>query len=148
MTQPTAPSELLREATRRIRETAQAVPGRDRWGDLPWQAEACAGADDPGCVCIVYQGVYNGTVDEPQLPAIQYVADAETEEHAHHIAMWHPGVALAVADLLESVAQEWADMDEHNRRTTDGHDYPLAADEHMDDALAVARLVLGERSGT
>ncbi|WP_170313992.1 hypothetical protein [Streptomyces filamentosus] len=36
-----------------------------------------------------------------QDPPVQYVADAETPEHAAYIALMHPGVSHALADLLK-----------------------------------------------
>jgi hypothetical protein len=91
------PAEELRTAAKLIRERAEAVSSPD-WPGKPWQVTECS---EHGCPCIVYQGDYK-PFDEPQVPGIQYVADAESPADAEHIASWHPLVALAVADWLDA----------------------------------------------
>lgn len=98
------PLDEIRAAAKVLRETVCRVPqglddnARD-WEGRPWQVEACQ--DD--CECIVYQGEYKPHT-EPQIPPIQYVADAETPEHAAWIALMSPDKAEPVAALLEFVA--------------------------------------------
>lgn len=58
------------------------------------------------------------------------MADGKTPRDAEHIASWHPAVALAVADWLESEVNEWGDL-------------PHMLNPH---ALAVARAYLGSES--
>ena len=92
----------------------------------------CARTPKPHeCPCIVkVQGAYK-PFDEPRVPLIQYVCDAEGPEYAAWIASMHPLVGLALADLLESFAS--CECDE------DGDHYPQKSA-----ALTLARLVLGE----
>lgn len=54
---------------------------------------------------------------------------------ADHIASWHPGVALAVADWLDGIASKEA------ARVSCGTRYPVTG---IDEALTVARAYLGE----
>jgi hypothetical protein len=133
MTDTTPAAELL-AAAEKLRSLATAVPTED-WGTRPWHVEECSDTDTmESCPCIVAQGEYK-EFDQPQIPPVQYVADAETREHAEYIAAMHPGVGLALADWLENMA-----------RTVDA-----VADKYEPDpgshwlapALAVARQVLG-----
>jgi hypothetical protein len=97
----TTPADELRAAADRIRKLIEAVPSK-HWGDRPWHAEECSDTDDMSpCPCIVAQGEYRD-FDQPQTPPVQYVADAETPEHAAYIAAMHPGVGGALADWLDS----------------------------------------------
>lgn len=87
-------TELLREAARHIRETANAAaPG-------PWHMdeEQRIYADDGAYVTSPW------TNDE---------RDADLD----HIALWHPGVAAAIADWLESTAIA---LDSHSRKVNLG----------------------------
>ncbi|MFI5649960.1 hypothetical protein ACIA71_01905 [Streptomyces anulatus] len=123
------PADQLRAAAEKLRAAAAAVPSDD-WGTRAWHVEECSDTDTmESCPCIVAQGEHK-EFDEPQVPLIQYVADAETTEHAAWIALMHPGVGLAVARWLES----WAgvDLSEHG---------PMPEDAQH--ALAVARQLLG-----
>lgn len=63
-----------------------------------------------------------------------------TSYPAHHIALWHPAVAQAIADLL---------TDDHHEPRTDGRGCGWCADEDWPCAdrrarLAVARELTGE----
>ncbi|MEU7338668.1 hypothetical protein [Streptomyces sp. NPDC007074] len=105
MTEP-SPTDELRTAADKIRKLAGALPDTD-WGDLPWRAEECSDTDDMApCPCIVSQGERK-PFDQPQVPLIQYVADAENPEYAAYIAAMGPSVALAVADWLTREAELW-----------------------------------------
>jgi hypothetical protein len=75
--------------------------------------------------------------DEYGYPA-RYICDGDAPELAAHIASWHPAVALAVADWLDSAASAHAHFD---GREISVFDLP-----GMDDtpALRVARAYLGE----
>jgi hypothetical protein len=119
-----SPAETLRSAAGLIRERAEAVP-QGAWKGRPWVAEECGDDEAGNCPCIVSQGERKPYL-EAQVPPIQYVCDAESAGHAAHIASWHPAVALAVADWLESAARD-AEM--------------IGPDPA---ALAVARAFLGE----
>ncbi|MDK1473660.1 hypothetical protein QNO07_09530 [Streptomyces sp. 549] len=126
-----SPADTLRDAAARLRTLAGAVPA-DHWGDRPWHVEECSDTDTmQNCPCIVTQGEYRA-FDEPQDPPIQYVADAETPEHAAYIAAMHPGVGLALATWLEHSAVILSGYDNHDHAEEYGH-LPLA----------VARAVLG-----
>ncbi|WP_329217401.1 hypothetical protein [Streptomyces microflavus] len=128
MPDPT-PADLLRAAAEKLRAAAAVVPSDD-WGTRPWHVEECSDTDTmESCPCIVAQGEHK-EFDQPQVPLIQYVADAETTEHAAWIALMHPGVGLALADWLEREAS-------HVVTYGPGGTF---ADPH---ALAVARQLLG-----
>ena len=82
--------QVLREAARLMRERAEAAtPGGPRWESAP---------DEWGSVRYIFPADSDSAI--ASVPA---VADAE------HIASWHPDVALAVADLLDVLADP-ADM--------------------------------------
>ena len=131
------PADEIRRAAALMRQRAQAVP-QGEWAGRPWGAEQCSDDEAGNCACIVYQGEYK-PYNEPQVPPIQYVADAETPEHAAHIAGMHPLVALAVAD--------WLDAEAERADGADGVDvsdlYPkwLSTFSH---SLAIVRAYLGE----
>ena len=127
MTQP-SPADQLRAAAAALRTASDALP-TEHWGNRPWHAEECNDTDDmASCPCIVAQGKYRD-FDQVQDPPIQYVADAETPEHAAYIALMHPGVGHALAQWLNAEAGH-----------LDHDDYP-AAHPH---ALAVARAITGD----
>ena len=111
-----SPADELREAARLMRERAQAATSADL-GLRPWAVTECSDKAARQCPCIVYQGEYM-PYDEPQVPLIQYVCDAEDKAFAAHIAGMHPGVALAFAKWLEVKAANPGDHD---------HGYALAA---------------------
>lgn len=70
------------------------------------------------------------------------IAEGATLAEAHHIASWHPAVALAVADRLETAAHQWEQIDKANSWLgTIALTYA-----HLDDDLNVARAYLGEGS--
>ena len=89
---------------------AKGLLSRD-WGDRPWAVTECGDDEAGNCPCIVYQGEYK-PVDEPQVPLIRYIADAETPELAAWIARHNlrAGVARCEAEL--------AILDEHASDTT------------------------------
>ncbi|MET9053263.1 hypothetical protein ABZW50_19175, partial [Streptomyces bacillaris] len=102
------PADQLRAAAEKLRAAAAAVPSDD-WGTRAWHVEECSDTDTmESCPCIVTQGEYK-EFDQPQVPLIQYVADAETTEHAAWIALMHPGVGLALAAWLEWQARAVTD---------------------------------------
>ena len=107
-------ADLLREAAALMRKRAEAaMPG-------PWEQTGVMGSE------------YNDVVACPGAASI--VADTDTsDENAEHIASWHPDVALAVADWLESVA------DRYDYATT-----VKGAD--LDHAVTIARAYLGRQS--
>ncbi|MEU8469549.1 hypothetical protein AB0F30_16775 [Streptomyces sp. NPDC029006] len=128
----TTPADEMREAAQTIRKLITALPA-EHWGNRPWQAEECSDTDDmTPCPCIVSQGEYR-EFDQPQIPPIQYVADAETPEFATYIAAMHPGVGTALADWLDAEAATWAGDEDHNRCT------PQTCTSEA--ALAVARAI-------
>jgi hypothetical protein len=97
------PAEEIRAAVTLLRERARAVDAPD-WPGRPWAVTECSNDLNAYCPCIVYEGEYK-PFDEPQVPPIRYVADAETPEHAAFIASMGPGFALAVADWLDVAAK-------------------------------------------
>ena len=89
-------ADLLRRAAARIRETAQAATEGPWaiWDDL----------SDHGYVTVGdAQGVL--TDERPFTEECNPVAHVYAQEDADHIALWHPGVALVVADWLDCEAQ-------------------------------------------
>lgn len=137
--------ELLRRAAALMRERANATKSASHtdWGDRPWAVEPCGDEESESCACVIYQGEYRKW-DEAQVPLIQYVADAESPEHAVHIAAWHPAVARAVADLMDHAAAQL------EREIARLHAYGLEPFEFLaelyEPSLAVARQYLGEVS--
>ncbi|GAA0501012.1 hypothetical protein [Streptomyces olivaceiscleroticus] len=117
-------ADELRAAATKLRKLVADLPATG-WGDRPWHAEECSDTDNfESCACIVAQGEYR-EFDQPQDPPIQYVADAETVEHANYIATMHPGVSSMLADWLDSAAVDAEQI---------GADFR---------AIAVARQILG-----
>lgn len=126
----TTPSQELRTAATKLRALIDAVPS-EHWGDRPWHVEECSEQATEECPCIVTQGEYK-PFDQPQVPLIQYVADAETVGHAHYIAAMHPGVGAALADWLEYHAAMSDRLHSLVDGVPDGSEHP---------ALAVARAI-------
>jgi hypothetical protein len=96
---------------------------------------------------------------EALIPLADSVDDPEAD--ATHIASWHPAVALAVADWLDSAARGWlTEQDRQWGLVLLGHDWQIpegtaernelqrrcddAADVRFKKALAVASAYLGE----
>ena len=98
------PADELRTAAEKLRKLITAVP-HEHWGDRPWHAEECSDSNMKCCPCIVAQGEYRD-FDQPQIPPIQYIADAEGPELAAYIAAMHPGVGALLAKWLEETADE------------------------------------------
>lgn len=106
-------ADLLRRAAKLIRETANAAPRG------PYTFKSTPGYHQP-----IYadDGDVIGTT-RPWAGGLHEDVDVGTaEQTGAHIALWHPGVALVVADWLDCEAQ-----------------YPP-----FHHALSVARAVLGE----
>jgi len=80
----TSPATDLSAAADRIRELAKAVSAPDP-ADQPFHAEGCD----------ITQGAQSGVYE---------VATTQTSELADYIAAMHPGVGLALADLLDDQA--------------------------------------------
>lgn len=122
-------AETLRRAASLMRgRAAAATPG-------PWRA------NDAGhriATTPTWEVVFTGPDDEP-LVAGEDVALANYIENvdAHHIASWHPTVALAVAILLDASA------DEAERLLRKGWP-PSKVDFAARHPLAVARAYLGQ----
>jgi hypothetical protein len=69
----------------------------EAWGDRAWGVEDCGDTAAGYCPCIVYQGEYK-PFDEPQVPFIRYIADAESPELAAWIAKHDLRSAIARCD--------------------------------------------------
>lgn len=122
-------ADLLREAAAKMRERAEAATSG------PW-----FGVTGPGGYP---NEVRTGDGSDAGLPVLferrrigtsHYMRGAD----AHHIASWHPAVALAVADWLERDAQ----MIERVPESID----PATPERVYARAFAVARAYLGESS--
>jgi len=85
-------AQRLRDAARGMREKAEA--SQTAYGYAPWRVD---GLDEHGQYVVV---------PVAQLGLGGRVAADLTEEDAEHVAAWHPAVALAAADLLDSVAND------------------------------------------
>lgn len=117
---------LLRRAATKARETAQAAaPG-------PWHMDA-------------EQRIY---AEDGSYVTSPWTDELERDADLDHIALWHPGVALAVADWLESVADLHEETPADIRRLMGGgcqwcgdEDWPCA---DMRAALKTARALLNE----
>lgn len=96
-------AERMRTAARQLLELVNALPSQG-WGDRPWEVDECADENTGNCRCIVYQGE-TAAWNEPQVPFLQYVADAESEEHATFIAAMNPAVAKVLSSWLLTSAE-------------------------------------------
>jgi hypothetical protein len=105
------PAETIRRAAALMRERAQGQP------ETPWLAVA---PEDAGSLAKIV------TADVPEWIVARTLADA-----ADHIASWHPLVALAVAEWLETEAH----MVDLRGNSPEGQTFG---------ALKVARAYLGE----
>jgi hypothetical protein len=93
-------AELLREAAALMRERAEAAtPG-------PWHPATT------GVECGDHWSVIEYPAMNPvaRVPSDDGSNDDQREPDARHIASWHPAVALAVADVLDSLAQRAEDI--------------------------------------
>jgi hypothetical protein len=114
-------ADLLRRAAARVREVAEGhYPS-------PWEAFGTG---------VAHGDHWHVAHDSEAIVSISSqdgINEDQRQPLAEHIALWHPAVALAVADWLDSTARElYADM---------------AEDEGPPDlrrAVALARLILGE----
>lgn len=100
---PESPAETMRRAARLMRERAALVP------PPPW-----------------YSAVHDVTTHD----GLDVIASSGLTVRAQYVASWHPGVALAVADLLDAAADD-LDADERCLMTQAG-------------VLRLARAYLGE----
>lgn len=82
------PVELIREAARLIRQRAEAATKG------PWLADGSE----------IYSEFHGG----PWVGETLADDSRTTSANSEHIASWHPGVALAVVSLLESLADLYA----------------------------------------
>jgi hypothetical protein len=131
------PGNKIRTAATTLRKLINEVPN-EHWGDRPWHTEECSDTDDMSpCPCIVAQGERR-EFDQPQIPPIQYIADAETPELAAYIAAMGPVLGRAVADLMEAVSYDPDDsaLDDPGSDRHDACDRTVCAPAA---ALAVAR---------
>jgi hypothetical protein len=121
---PESPAALLRLAAARLRQHATA-PGIT---PPPWAS--LDGGD---------RLLHDGPGSEDQPP--QYAVDEPMSNGANagYIALMHPGVGLALAELLDVEANVADDMRRQSPALTDGE---LAAWVHG--PLAIARVLLGE----
>jgi hypothetical protein len=113
-------AQELRDAAALMRERAEAATASE-W--FPIQAPGRTVSDDGDWI-----------VDSvPAFVCSTHIWDERGKADAEHIAAWHPAVALAVADWLESYA---------DRLDVLGH----GIGSNMGQALAVARAYLGSAS--
>src|SRR5690349_19276768 len=128
-------AEYLRETARLMRETAEAAtPG-------PWTGGARMVNDRHfGRMSAI-------TLDAP-VGNLFAVIGRITGADATHIAAWHPGVALAVADWLDAEAQRWETREAFDRTYNERPDAAILAAREKDasHALTVARAWRGDRT--
>lgn len=122
-------ADLLRRAAAKIRETAQvATPG-------PWEATAVIHPNNDR-VGIGYVQSLTG-----------WPAHALRSQDVEHIALRHPGIASAVADILEERAR-WYDAVLEGQICV-GHSPEFAHSEakrQVAESLILARLILKEEA--
>jgi hypothetical protein len=106
--EPETPAAMMRRAAKLIRERAALVP------PPPW-----------------YPLVHDVITDDD----LNVIASSGLAVRTQYVASWHPGVAVAVADLLDKLA--W--MGEL--------DPDLLGRVGCDEAIAIARAYLGESDG-
>ena len=121
------PAAELRAAAEKLRDLAAAVGDPDRPG-RPWHTDQCGDKSRGECPCIVAQGHTSTTSGVST--SLNYIADTEHPDLAAYIAAMDPSVGLALADWLDSAAED-AEQ--------------IGADHH---ALAVARRILGTTEQT
>lgn len=126
-------SELLRRAANKVRGTAQDAIEKNQG----WMVEEKPGGSQYAGPA--YTEPDRWAVVRDLYPHHEIAMDL-TKAHADHIALWHPGVALAVAGWLEHEAGMAHDAE--NRATLLGHrrEYP----HEVLEAVTVARALLGE----
>lgn len=91
-----SPAQELRAAASKIRETAtRAMPGPWQLDGPYWHNDTYGNGQDPGMV---------SAGNARRAVAVASPLHPETEFNMPHIALWHPGVADAVADWLVSAA--------------------------------------------
>lgn len=126
--------ETLRKAAALIRERANAAT------QGPWSLEQDWAVVASGSDSVIH-GYYEGTCPACDEGITDTASVALQVEDAQHIASWHPAVALAVADWLDSVR---APDDPHTLAEAESKRCRLCAEYHR--ALAVARAYLGRDS--
>lgn len=118
-------AEILRRAAALMRERAEAADS------APWTQDSSVRGDT---VIFNASGHWVTNVTSGRTYAEQVVTFDHEERNGEHIASWHPAVALAVADLLDDLAE----TEERNHREMGFS--PIDIGRH----LAVARAYLGE----
>ena len=129
------PAETLRRAAKLMRERAgAATPG-------PWFTRS----DGDWYVCSNAFGlVSTGIHDEPSMG---HLVNVERDHRdAAHIASWHPGVALAIAELLDLTAEAIENIPGLGRGHVDGGPCDDYACMLKHKALTAARIYLGEEA--
>lgn len=134
----------LRKAAARIRQFANNAT------DGPWAWEATGQQDNSWALgTVVDEGGddLSGDITDHDGPtevvdAVCYQDDGNLSDAAY-IALLHPPVGRAVAELLEASAVRWEQLERHNATTSNGGDYPEVPDESMEAATALARWLLG-----
>lgn len=138
------PAEELREAAKRIRKVAQAAtPGP--WG-VGNGTNVCRDVEQLSvgsytCTQAVtdtdlFDGREEWSDDDPKF------VEVDPEDDAQHIALWHPGVAVLVADILTIAAASAEALERQNSREGDGRTRVLPSDLDVV-ALDLARAILG-----
>jgi hypothetical protein len=133
---PTAPADTLRRAAALLREHATAAtPG-------PWRQHDTHLGALGGHTATVLSGERNTTELRAWLPSMSQEPWDEQRNvwaDAAYMALMHPGVGAALAELLETEAAVADDLAKHRPEMTDEQ---IAAWVHG--PLAIARQLLGE----
>lgn len=124
------PAENLRRAAALMRERAEAA-GQE------WNADV-----EPGDSLHLWVTDYDPSDPTGQTPMQRLVGGADAP-WSEHIASWHPAVALAIADLLDDIA-ETRELLVNDLLPASAWNITWATAERK--ALAVARAYLGEVS--
>lgn len=123
MTAPESPAAVLRRAAALMRERAgAATPGP--W-EHPLDYDVTHGYRREGSVHVA---TWIASCDAGDGD----ISDEQAMANADHIASWHPGVALAVADWLDTVI-------------TTTERFPVTGSGTIHAALRIARAYLGEK---
>ena len=135
MSTPETPASLLKRAAHLMREHAEAATKG------PWRAVAGTWEDETFAAVVAPEG--DPANAETWLMATGRGSICQ-EADANHAAFWHPGIALAVAKLLEDRAAEYDQLANEGHGVTGAWFVAGEYGGDEDPAVAQARAYLGE----
>lgn len=132
-------ADILRRAASMMRERAEAD------GSSGWRVENGNEGTEYHPLWMVANDAYHNPPADEDEPWLAVEVHTGTKATAEHIASWHPAVALAVADWLDTAG---ADLWAHGPLCECGSSCHACDDvawqPHVRRALAAARAYLGE----